>query len=146
MSAFGRATAWNFSFDDSRKLVVGSAGDHNETKNKEVLKRHFAGGYGEKQTAGRALKQMKTDKLDEQCVPSSSQINHQRRQQRQGESNAGFSVECLGELEEFMRSPREGVCVFYAHAHVDAKRIILPFSGTRQNYQTFGNFHSLARF
>lgn len=51
-----------------------------------------------------------------------------------------------GALEEFMRSPPEGVCVLHDHAHVDAEQILLPISWMRQSYQTFGNLHSSARF
>ena len=106
----GCSKAWCFSIKDQSQWVVAETGEHGDTPNAEALKRHHAKTYAERSTPGRALKQMRTDQVTPEHIPSEAQLKHMRKQLKQQMASGGnFSEECVGELKEFLDSPPPGL-------------------------------------
>ena len=91
-----------FGWTTDNKLQVETTGEHSEKKNEKVMKRHYAKSYGEKNTPCRALKAMRQGGVPTDLRPSTGQLKHARRQLQLDGRVDGYSVECLGEVQEFM--------------------------------------------
>lgn len=74
-------------------------------KNASRLKRHYAKQFAKEGTPNRALKYMKRDQISDALWPSIAQIKNQRRKQSIARRLEGYSVECVGELMNFVDSP-----------------------------------------
>ena len=91
------------------------------------MKRHYAKSYGEKNTPCRALKAMRQGGVPTDLRPSTGQLKHARRQLQLDGRVDGYSVECLGEVQEFISNPPADVRVLEEHVICSSERVILPF-------------------
>ena len=87
-------------------------------KNEKVMKRHYAKSYGEKNTPCRALKAMRQGGVPTDLRPSTGQLKHARRQLQLDGRVDGYSVECLGEVQEFISNPPADVRVLEGACHL----------------------------
>ena len=116
-----------FGWTSDNKLQVETTGEHSEKKNEKVMKRHYAKSYGEKNTPCRALKAMRQGGVPTDLRPSTGQLKHARRQLQLDGRVDGYSVECLGEVQEFISNPPADVRVLEEHVICSSERVILPF-------------------
>ena len=86
------------------QLRVEEAGACSGEKNKDVLKRHYAKAYGEQSSPARALKAMRRENIPSELLPSTQQLKNQRHAAASSRRIKGYSVDCIGELEEWVRA------------------------------------------
>ncbi len=86
------------------QLRVEESGACSGEKNKEVLKRHYAKAYGEQSSPARALKAMRRENIPAELLPSTVQLKNQRHSAASSRRVKGYSVECVGALEDWLHA------------------------------------------
>ena len=121
---------WCFGWSDQGQgcLRVEESGECSEKKHVKRLKRHYAKEFAKEGTPLRALKHMKRENISEALRPSIAQIKNQRHQESIARRLDGYSVECVGDLMNFVNSPPPDVEILNDHVVCTPDRIVVPFT------------------
>ena len=119
---------WRFGWTDQGSLRVEESGECSEKKHVARLKRHYAKEFAKEGTPLRVFKHMKRKNISEAHRPSIAQIKSQRHKESIARRLDGYSVECVGELMDFVNSPPPDVEILKDYVVRTPDRIVVPFT------------------
>jgi hypothetical protein len=94
---------------EGKQMEVQQVGDHNDEKNKVVVKRKLAKQYALQATAGQALVLMEKAGIPQEHRPSSAQLNNFRPKQQ--ELREKLIADTVGSLLQFIQSPPQEIVI-----------------------------------